>query len=333
LPGRPRVARITHDCPDNEDMIGISEIASYIPPGFESNFDKLEKFSIDRSFIDEKIGVYRVSRKAPDEDTSDLCMASFAQLRRKCGIEPGDVDCIVVCTQNPDGRGLPHVSAVLHGRLGLPRRCASFDISLGCSGYVYTLSIMKAFMEAQGFRTGLLFTADPYSKIIDPDDKNTVLLFGDGAAVTLLRRGLASLPLLTPTAFDVDSNGLLASALCNVDGKLRMNGRQVFTYSVTTVPDTVRNLLDKAGIGKQAIDFFLFHQGSKYIVDAIAKRLELPVDKVARNMTEHGNTVSSTIPILLEPLVHDARAQRILACGFGVGLSTAACILERRASD
>lgn len=313
-------------------MIGISEIATYIPSGFESNLDKLEKFAINRDFIDEKIGVYRVSRKAPDEDTSDLCAASFAQLRRKCGIEPGDVDCIVVCTQNPDGRGLPHVSALLHGRLGLPRRCASFDVALGCSGYVYTLSIVKAFMEANGFRTGLLFTADPYSKIIDPDDKNTALLFGDGAAVTLMTHSRVGLPLLTPTAFDVDSNGLLASALCNVDGRLRMNGRQVFTYSVTTVPESVRNLLDKAGLGTQAIDFFLFHQGSKYIVDAIGKRLELPADKIARNMTDHGNTVSSTIPILLEPLVHDARAQRIVASGFGVGLSTATCLLERQAS-
>lgn len=314
-------------------MIGISEIATYIPSGFESNLDKLEKFAIDRSFIDEKIGVYRVSRKAPQEDTSDLCMASFAGLRRKCGIEPGDIDCIVVCTQNPDGRGLPHVSALLHGRLGLPRRCASFDVSLGCSGYVYSLSIVKSFMEANGFRTGLLFTADPYSKIVDPDDKNTVLLFGDGAAVTLLAHGRSEEPLLTPTAFEVDSNGALASALCNVDGKLRMNGRQVFTYSVTTVPESVRNLLDKASLGTQAIDFFLFHQGSKYIVDAIAKRLELPAEKIARNMTEHGNTVSSTIPILLEPLVHDARAQRIIACGFGVGLSTAACLLERQANS
>ncbi len=312
-------------------MIGISEIATYIPAGRESNLDKLSKFGITKDFIDEKIGVYSVARKAANEDTSDLCIASFARLREKTGIEPGDVDCIVVCTQNPDGNGLPHVSALLHGKLGLPRRCASFDISLGCSGFVYSLSILKAFMEANGFRTGLLFTADPYSKIVDPDDKNTALLFGDGAAVTLLTRGTVSQPLLTPVAFDVDSHGAQSSALINTTGRLHMNGRQVFTYSATAVPESIRRVLDTAGLGTQAVDFFLFHQGSKYIVDAVAKRLELPADKVARNMTDHGNTVSSTIPILLEPLVHDARAQRILACGFGVGLSTATCLLERQA--
>ncbi len=310
-------------------MIGIADIASYIPPGRESNLDKLEKFGIDRAFIDEKIGVYEVSRKRPEDDTSDLCMAAFAELAKRRPIDKDGIDCIVVCTQNPDGRGLPHVSAVLHGRLGLGRACASFDISLGCSGFVYSLSVVKAFMEANGLSRGLLFTADPYSKILDPDDKNTVLLFGDGATVTLLETATAKRPLLAPVRFAAETNGTQSNALCNVDGKLRMNGRQVFQYSATAVPEQIRATLAAAHLEPKDIDLFLFHQGSKYIVDAVAKRLELPAAKVPTNLAHHGNTVSSTIPLLLEPLVHDARVRRVMACGFGVGLSTATSILER----
>jgi len=306
-------------------MIGIREIATYIPQAFESNLDKLEKFKITEDFIAEKIGVRRVSRRAPDEDTSDLCLAALEKLKAKTDLDLSTIDCIILCSQNPDENGLPHTSARLHGRLGLSRRCAAFDVSLGCSGFVYTLSIAKAFMEANGMKRGLLFTADPYSKILDPDDKNTVLLFGDGAAVTLLTRGAPSRPLLTPVAFDVDSHGAQSSALINTTGRLHMNGRQ----SATAVPEEIRKVIAGAGLNFPDFDMFLFHQGSKYIVDTVRKRLELPAEKVAEDLTEHGNTVSSTIPILLEPMIHDEAKRRLLLCGFGVGLSTATCILER----
>ena len=312
-------------------MIGISEIATYIPPGRESNLDKLEKFGITAAFIDEKIGVNTVARKDVGQDTSDLCVAAARRLEEKAPGALQGVDFIMVCTQNPDGRGLPHVSAILHGKLGLDRRCAAFDISLGCSGFVYGLEIARSFMEAHGYKKGLLFTADPYSKILDPDDKNTVLLFGDGAAVTLLERASPERPLLTPVRFDVDTHGQQCTALINENGKLHMNGRQVFTYSATAVPESVRRLLGEAKLAVADIDLFLFHQGSKYIVDAVAKRLEVPESKLARNMQDHGNTVSSTIPILLEPHVRNDAVKRALACGFGVGLSTATCLLERRA--
>lgn len=313
-------------------MIGISEIASYIPEAFESNFDKLEKFGISESFIEEKIGVHHVSRKAPEEDTTDLCIAAFERLKAKCGVEPGDIEAVVLCTQNPDGRGLPHSSAILHGRLGLPLSCACFDVSLGCSGFVYCLSIIKSFMESNGLRRGLIFTADPYSKILDPDDKNTVLLFGDGAAVTLMEECGPERPLLAPQRFRFQTDGSLSSALRVNDGRLHMNGRQVFTYSSKVVPVEIREILRAQGLTFGDIDYFLLHQGSKKIVDIVAKRLELPHEKVPEALAAHGNTVSSTIPILLERLIHDAGARRLLLSGFGVGLSTACCILERRAA-
>ena len=167
-------------------MIGIKAIGTYLPEKRISNFDRIEKFDMTDSFIREKIGFTEVALKAPEQKTSDLCVKSWENLLQQHPVSPNEIDCLVVCTQNPDGHGLPHTSAIIHDKLDLPLNCAVFDISLGCSGYVYGLSVIKSFMEANNFRRGLLFTADPYSKVINQEDKKTATLFGDGATVTLL---------------------------------------------------------------------------------------------------------------------------------------------------
>jgi 3-oxoacyl-[acyl-carrier-protein] synthase-3 len=308
-------------------MIGIRSIANYVPPDRLSNYDRRDEFGLTDDFIVEKLGVEKVSRKAPDEDTSLLCAKAFAALQGKVAVAPTDIDCLIVCTQNPDGHGIPHTSAVVHGAIGAGDRCAAFDVSLGCSGYVYSLSLAKSFMEANGMKRGLLFTADPYSKILDPADKNTVLLFGDAATVTLLEADA----LWAPTRFLFGTRGREGGALNNDRGKLEMNGRAVFNFSATVVPGQVKELLQAAGISPDAVDLFLFHQGSRYIVDTLVKRLGLPPAKVPSNLAGQGNTVSSSIPLLFEAYLDDPTIGRVLMSGFGVGLSWASCLVERRA--
>ena len=307
-------------------MTGIVGIGSYIPAGRESNYAKKAQFDLDDDFIRDKLGVEQVSRKAADEETSDLCVKAFADLEARTGRRIEAVDCLVVCTQNPDGSGLPHTSAIVHGKLGLPQECACFDVALGCSGYVYGLSIIKAFMRDNGMATGLLFTADPYSKIIDPQDKNTVLLFGDAATASLIED---SPDAWVPGPFRFGTCGKDGGALENRSGTLHMNGRAVFTFSATAVPLQVSALLKDTGLGPADIDLFLFHQGSKFIVDQLAKRLALPAEKVPMNLAGQGNTISSSVPLLLQQHLADAGLKRILLSGFGVGLSWASCLLTR----
>lgn len=309
-------------------MTGIVGIGSYIPAGRESNYAKKEQFDIDDEFIRDKLGVEQVSRKAADEETSDMCVKAHADLESRLGRSIGSVDCLVVCTQNPDGAGLPHTSAIVHGKLGLPQSCACFDVALGCSGYVYGLSIVKAFMRDNGMSSGLLFTADPYSKIIDPQDKNTVLLFGDAATATFLQEGNAP-GIWTPGTFRFGTCGKDGGALENRNGTLHMNGRAVFNFSATAVPPQVAALLKDASLGPADIDLFLFHQGSKFIVDQLVKRLALPPEKVPLNLSGQGNTISSSLPLLLQDRLDDARLNRMLLSGFGVGLSWASCLLTR----
>ncbi len=304
-------------------MLGIEEIGFYIPAGRISNYQRKKQFGIDDHFIEEKIGIKQVAVKGSDEDTSDLCIKAFDDLCDKNDVDRREIEALVVVTQNPD-RNIPHVSAMVHGTLNLPSQCACFDVSLGCSGFVYTLSIFQAFMEANGMKKGLLFTADPYSKVIDPKDKNTSLLFGDAAAVTLI----SDSPRMVSGKFTFGTLGTEHEKLICNDGVLFMNGRAVFNFAAKTVPGDIQLMANKNDVNLEGIDKFLFHQGSKIIVETIADKLNIPREKVPYLVYDYGNTVSSTIPILLAGELNGG-ANTVAICGFGVGLSWASGLLKR----
>lgn len=307
-------------------MIAITHIGTYLPETRESNLQLLEKFDTDEGFVTEKIGVVQRAKKAPDQKASDLCIQAFTDLQKKTEVELEQIDCCVVITQNPD-TNIPHTSAIVHGAIDLPETCACFDISLGCSGYVYGLSIVTSFMQANGFKKGLLFTADPYSEIIDPDDKNTALIFGDGATVSLLEQDK---PGLVALGYDMGSKGAGYKNLINQD-TLYMNGRMVFNFTAGVVPKSINKLLTKLELQKDDVDQWYLHQGSKYIVDTIASRLKLSSGKVVFGMQQYGNTVSSSIPMLLS---QDIEAMpvgyKVVMSGFGVGLSWASAVFEKK---
>ncbi len=309
-------------------MICIENIGTYIPIDYESNFDKKNRFKINDSFI-KKLGVERVTRKKITEETSDLCVKSFENLQAKTAISVSDIDCIVVCTQNPDGNGIPHTSAIVHAKLDMLEQCACFDISLGCSGYIYGLSIIKSFMESNGFKNGLLFTADPYSKIVNPDDKNTVLLFGDGATVTHLKQNNTKLKRFVCEQFCFNTNGKAGNALHNKNGFIEMDGRAIFKLAINHAPLQINQLLKSRELAQKDIDLFLLHQGSSFLVDNLRIALNLPENKVPIMLANYGNTVSSSIPIILEDYLFEDQFDNIVLSGFGVGLSWASCLLTK----
>ncbi len=304
--------------------IGIQDISVYLPPSRQSNLSLLEQFDITEDFLVDKVGVTHRPVRGAHENTSDMALLALERLIEQSNIAREKIQVLIVVTQNPDSR-LPHVSGLLHGRAGLARHCAAFDISLGCSGYVYGLSIISSFMQSNGWSAGVLITCDPYSKIIDPNDKGTVLLFGDAATATLV----SDSPNFVCTSFDFGSQGDLDKALYEQDGLLHMDGRKVFNFAVQSVPQSVSTLLHKAGLNISDIDAYLFHQGSRYIVEALAKRLKLDRARVRISMASTGNTVSSSIPILLAEEIKNTTSSCILLCGFGVGLSWASCICQR----
>ncbi len=308
-------------------MIGIKAIASYFPEQRVSNIDRAEEAGKDVGFITDKVGFTSLLRKGDEEDTSDLCVQAFENLLAKDpGINRGEIDCLIVVTQNPDGAGLPHTSAIVQHKLGLSENLAAFDVSLGCSGFVYALDVIQAFMSAQGMRHGLLFTADPYSKVIDPQDYNTDLLFGDAAAVTYI----AEDPVFTSRKSTYSTNAKLSHSIA-VDkntGVLSMLGNNVFKFAMSKVPPQIEKCLALNELGKDDVDLYLLHQGSKYIVDNLVPFLGVDADKVPFLAAETGNTVSSSIPLMLEQYMNTGE-KTILISGFGVGLSWATSVLER----
>ncbi|MBC8257919.1 MAG: ketoacyl-ACP synthase III [SAR324 cluster bacterium] len=308
-------------------MVGIKAIGCYLPEGRISNFERKEKFGMTDSFVLEKIGFTAVALKAPEQDTSDLCVKAWENLQQQQSVSPAEIDCLIVCTQNPDAHGLPHTSAVVHEKLSFSLDCAAFDISLGCSGYVYGLSVIKSFMEANGFRKGLLFTADPYSKVMNNDDKKTATLFGDGATVTLMTED----PEFEFGQFVFGSDGSKKEGIIvRDDAKVHMNGRAVFTFTARVIPDSIRKMLEKNNFVLENIDRFLLHQGSLHIVNTIADSLRVPRERCPFHSAEYGNTVSSSVPMLLRQEFDNQEMQVAVLAGFGVGLSWASTLIFRK---
>lgn len=307
-------------------MIGIRSIASYIPEGRIDNIAQAQSFGRDEEFVRNKLGTSSLAIKADDEETSDLAVRAVQNL---CAKNPElnleDVQAVVVITQNGDAEGLPHTSAIVQHKLGLPTHIASFDLSLGCSGYVYGLYVLKGFMQATGLNNAILITADPYSKIIDRTDRMTTLLFGDAATATWLTED----PVweLGPARFGGDGAG--AEYLVVKDGCFHMNGRQVFNFASLKIIPHMQEVLNELDMSLDDVDAFCLHQGSGAIVDAIAKRLGDNGSKVIKDMFEAGNTVSSSIPMLLEHYAFDGKWRNTLLSGFGVGLSWGSALLVR----
>jgi 3-oxoacyl-[acyl-carrier-protein] synthase-3 len=275
--------------------------------------------------VEERIGFRKVAQLEHGADMLGLATAAAGQLLQQNDLAPSSVEVLVVVTQNPD-RNIPHASAELHGTLGLSPECACFDIGLGCSGYVYALSIMSAFMAANGYKTGVLVTADPYSKIVDPEDRVTSLIFGDGAAATLL----TDEPVFELGAFSFGTQGSEADKLICNDGVLFMNGRAVFNFAATHVPNDIRQIVEKNGLTLGDVDRFVLHQGSRFIVETIASRLGIEPEKAPFMAAEYGNTVSSSIPMMLSELIKDDRIKTMVLSGFGLGFSWASTVIKRK---
>jgi 3-oxoacyl-[acyl-carrier-protein] synthase-3 len=303
---------------------GITAIGTYVPADRISNDTRIGRFDYDPEALKSKIGILATARKAAGEETSDLCVKAVEDLAARIGAEAlslATLDLVVVVTQHPDGFGLPHTSSIVHGKLGLPLQCFAFDISLGCSGFVAALASVSGHLMMTGGKRALILTADPYSKSIDEDDKNTAMIFGDAAAAVLIEPGGS----WRIGAFDLGTKASLALER-DAGGVLRMNGRSVFDFCALNVPGSVKRTLERNGLTLDQVDAFALHPGSKFIVDTVAKRIGIAAP-AELSCAAYGNPVSSSIPLILADLDR-AAARTVLVSGFGVGLGWATTILH-----
>lgn len=307
----------------------LAAIGAYVPDSSVSATERAKALEFDTATLDSKIGTVELPVMPSGLDTSDMAVAAVEDLLTR-GLAAEDIDGLILCTQNPDGHGLPHTSAVVHGKLGLPRNCMCFDISLGCSGFVHGLAVARGLMESYGLRNVVLVTADPYSKVMDTNDAHTSLIFGDGACAAWVTSAESDGWKIGPIRYMTDGKGG-EHLMVRPDGQLYMNGREVFFFAAKAVPAQAQELIEDEGITTDDIDLYVFHQGSKYILETITKKLGVPAEKVPSNIARYGNLVSSSIPMLLKERLFDDAPARVLISGFGVGLSAATMLLEREA--
>ena len=304
-------------------MIGIEAVNYYICENHESNIGKVFDGEIlDADFIKNRVGIEYVSRKSPEEQTSDLCIKALNNLAESYkSFDISEVDCICLCSRHGDMQ-IPHTSAILQNKLGLNEKCAAFDIHMGCSGYIYSLDIFKNFMQGNGFKKGLLFTCDPLSDYINRHEKSLDIILGDAATVTLL----SDTPLLSigqATYYTLGRFKDAAYLKWGGDEYLFMNGQMVFFQGMQYIPKIALENLQKNKLTCDDIDMFIFHQANTYMVEAIAKRMKLDLSKVPVDIRNYGNTSSSSIPIILSKNINsDKNIFHLSAIGDGFSINS-----------
>lgn len=259
------------------------------------------------------------------ESALDLAEKAAQNLFAESTMSPNDIDFLLLCTQSSEYK-LPSSACLLQQRLGIPTSTGAMAFDHGCSGFIYGLSVAKGLVAGGMAKNVLLVTSETYSKYIAPEDKSTRTIFGDGAAATLI--DAETVAKIGAFSFGTDGSG--AEKLIVRDGRLFMDGPEIFNFTLDIVPKTMGDVLAKNGLARDDVDFYVFHQANKFMLDTIRKVNGFPRDKFYVNLETTGNTVSSTIPIALKQLKDSGRlvnGMRVMLMGFGVGLSWGATIV------
>ena len=330
--------------------IKIRGIATAVPKNKEVLADKYnDVFGEDMvAAFSKKTGVVERRLALPDQTASDLAFVAAEKLLNEKEIDRSEIGIAIFVTQTPD-YFIPSTACVLHKRLSLPKDCISFDINLGCSGYVYGLEVVSSLMQTTKAKYGLLMVGDTSNKPgqnntgIAPTDSSAVMLFGEGGSATLLER-VDEAPAMT-MAYRTDGSGFKAIIIpagkardCSAsyertmwgDGNMRsdydlyMNGVDVFTFTITEVPQMINEFVETHGMNKDDFDCYAFHQANVFIFKQLIKRTKIPKDKLHVSMDRYGNSSVTSIPLTLcDKYGEDNNGQDryIFSCGFGIGLS------------
>lgn len=331
-------------------MAYIKGISYYLPERIVTNEELLQEFpewSVDK--VAAKVGVNSRHLAAADETAGDMAEKAARRLFKEYNIEPKTIDFIMLCTQSPD-YFLPSTACILQNRLGIPTSAGAFDYNLGCSGCVYGMVLAKGLIDSGIAKNVLVLTAETYQKYLHPSDKSNRSIFGDGAAACLIStEGIAEIG-----NFSLGTDGSGAEHLMvktgaarykqatghvseDEDGHLRfddylyMNGSAIFNFTLEAVPIMMKDILEKNQMERDDIDYFVFHQANKFMLNTIRKVCVLPKDKFYVNIEETGNTVSSTVLIALKDCLNKGIIQsgmKVMITGFGVGLSWGGTVLK-----
>lgn len=322
----------------------IGPIAIHLPERVETNDDlrrEHPEWNLDQ--IEEKTGIKQRHIAAASETASDLAVRAVEKLFAQEQIDRQSIDFLLFCTQTPD-YPLPTTSCLLQDRLGLSTHCGALDYNLGCSGYVYGLALADGLIQSGVAKKVLLVTAETYSKYIDADDRSLRTIFGDAAAATLITAS----PQRTLWGFQFGTDGGGADTLIVGDGgarsaadaipprhrkrwksRLYMDGPSLINFTVEAIPRLIDEILEAQSMHRDQIGLFVMHQATRKMLEQMTERMQLPPGRLPIDMEDVGNTVSCTLPILMDRLRRRgelAESSVNMLVGFGVGLSWAGCL-------
>jgi len=331
-------------------MAFIKGISYYLPDRIVTNEELVKEFpewSVEK--VAAKVGVDSRHIAGKNETAGDLAEKAARRLFEEYSIDPLSINFVLLCTQSPD-YFLPSTACLLQNRLGIPTSAGALDFDLGCSGCIYGLALAKGLIASGTAQNVLLLTAETYNKYLHESDKGNRSIFGDGAAACLVStEGFAEIG-----DFVLGTDGSKYEALIvktggsrqkeatgtsteDVEGHVRredylyMDGGTIFNFTLDVVPKLMRQILTKNGLEKDNIDYFVFHQANKFMLDTIRKMGGISKDKFYNNLATTGNTVSSTVMIGLKDSIDNSiisSGNKVMITGFGVGLSWGGTILN-----
>lgn len=330
--------------------VSIRGIAACVPSTIEYNSEIYEKWGGYESFLS-TTGIRQKRKATFDICSSDLCVAAAERLIAELHWNKADIEAIIFVTQTPDYI-TPATSCLIQKQLGLSENCYTLDISLGCSGWVYALSVIAALMQNGNMKKGLLLAGDTILKFCSPEDKSTYPLFGDAGTATALEYDSNA----TPMKFSMYTDGTGYEAIIIRAGAYRkqvtieslqkqsysegvtrssldleLDGMSVFSFGISKAPISVNDLLEHYSLDKEEIDYYTFHQANLFMNEKIRKKLKLVSEKVPYCLKDFGNTSCASIPLTLVTQLNSELQSRLLkhvVCGFGVGLSWGSVYFE-----
>lgn len=310
---------------------------SYVPAQIVTNDDLSKIVETNDQWIRSRTGIGE-RRIATDDSTSDMAAKAAKKAIEQAGIDPAQIDLIILGTSSPD-YCFPNGACEIQAKVGAVN-AACFDISSACTGFVFALSTAHAYISSGLYKTALVVGADLLSKLVDWTDRSTCVLFGDGAGAAVLKAEETGIIDMMMGA-DGTKGDVLACTSRTVGnfltgtkpelGFMTMDGQEVFKFAVRKVPESVMELLQRTGTKKEDIKYYVLHQANERIIEAAARRLKEPMEKFPMTISQFGNTSTASIPLLLDDMIRKdmlKRGDKIIMSGFGAGMTWGAVLME-----
>lgn len=322
--------------------VGITGVGSYVPEKILTNNDLSKMVDTSHEWILSRTGIEERRIADKDQAASDLGTKAAIKALEDANLKPEDIDLIIVATATPD-HVFPSTACIIQDKIGASK-AAAFDLSAGCSGFIYAVATGANFIKAGAYEKVLIIGSEVLSKIVNWEDRNTCVLFGDGAGACVLERCEEGYGILSYELGSDGSGGDLlivpssGSRMPTSEETVRenlhtiqMEGKEVFKFAVRIMEKSSMNVLDKANLQVEDLDFFIPHQANMRIIDSALKKLKLSKDKACINLSKYGNSSAASIPVALDEAMKEGRIKKgdnVLMIGFGAGLTWASMVVK-----